>query len=498
MAKNNKKTNKSMKASKKGKIIAGLVITVLSLSAIAYIVYFTGLLPKIVPGMKVTKTVDEKTTVIENISVLEVNYHSRQVMSSYNVNDEMWDQVLDTTTGETYGDRILAIAADEITSCVVVNNAAAAAGYDDHGGASRYSELMLNSATTMTQYYNMTNDQYLSGIYGTGMTSRLFRQFTERMALTSEYESYVQQFVLAPSDEEIQASYEENPSAFEKVDFSYRFFQVTEGDEENEAVTMEQAQANAQAVLDAVSDPETANERVFAAAVDEILGNDAAEVVNQDSVPYFFAGYAGGMGYLPTEITDYLFDREVQPGAATTIETENGVYVILLVDRYMDETPTVAYRTCTLYLASNGGDIDAAINTANNFAASGADSLAFDQFVKENTVYPNEILTGGYYEGISQDSFMGTEDQPADPLDVAAGEWLFDASRSHGNMLVQVAADNSSVRVLYFEASNPQWRQTCRSQARALLSQQWRASLFSENQSYEISADIIDRLTYGS
>ncbi|MCQ2531565.1 MAG: hypothetical protein MJ093_02535 [Saccharofermentans sp.] len=495
MASNNKKKQKNMKASKKGVIITTLVVTVLALAAIAYIIYFTGLLPRVVPGMEVVKTAEDgSTSTIEKISVLEVNYHTRQVMSSYNISYEMWDEVADTVTGKTYGDYVLEIAADEIKNCVVINNAAEAAGYDDHGGARRYAEAMLENATMYAQFSNVTNDQYLAGIYGTGMTTRLFISCTERMALTSEYESFVQQFVNAPSNEQIQATFDENPGAFQKADFSYRLFQIGEND--GQYATVEDAQAAADKVIATLDSSDELTAEVFADAVIDVVGEDSPELqgLQEGTTPYYYQNYANSMGYISVDVNDYVFAAENEAGAYTTIATENGVYVILVIDKYVDETSTYAYRVCSMYLVNNGGDFQAAVDAGNAFVANPTDALGFDQFVKENTVYPNEILTGGYYEGITEENFATSE---AD-IDIAMFNWISDPARKEGDMTVLTSADQSTVRVVYFERCTPRWMQTCRTQARAALSQQWRSELFTENITYVISAEMIQKLTYGN
>lgn len=495
MASDNKKKKKNMKASKKGVIITTLVITVLALSAIAYIVYFTGVIPKTATGMEVVKTAPEGTTTrVEKISVLEMNYHKRQVMQSLGVSDEMWDQVLDTATGKTYGDYVLDYAADEIKNCVLVNNAAEAAGYDDHGGAKRYAESMLDSATMYAQYAKITNDQYLTSVYGTGMTSRLFIKYTERMALTSEYEAYVQQFVNAPSNDDIMATFNENPGSFQQADFSYKFFPINE----DEGYDKDAAQKDADKVIATLDAADELTAEVFADAVIDVVGEDAPELKGQaeGDIAYYYQNYSKSMGYISEIVNDFVFDKENEPGKYTTVASENGVYVIYVIDKHTDDTATVTYRTCTLYLAANGGDYQAALDKANAFVANPTDALGFDAYIKQNTVYPNEILTGGYYEGITEDSFQGDEDHPAADIDTAIGAWLFDSARKEGDMKVFTSADQSTVRIVFFEANTPKWMQICRSQARALLTQQWRAEIIPEDVSYVVYPDTISRFTY--
>lgn len=491
----NKKSAKSMKASKKGKIIGILITVVMALSAIAYITYFTGILPKFVPGMKVIKTVDGKTTKIEDISVLEFNYHLSTVQQTYQIPEEYMDQVFDQNTGETYRDLLLKQAADEIVNCVLVEKQAKAKGYDDFGGAERYAKSMLENATVYSTIYNLTDDQYLSSIYGRGMTTRLYRKYTERMAIATEYENYVKQFEMEVNPEDIQASFDENPGAYQKGNFSYKFFAVNE--EENYDISA--AQADADKVVASLDKKDAPTNQDFADAVIAIVGEDADELkgYTADTVPYYYQSYATSMGYVASDVTDYVFDQSKEIGSYGTVAVENGVYVIFVIDRIVDDTPAVTYRSCTVYLASYGGDYQKALDEANAFAAkTDVDAHGFDKYVKQTAVNPNEILNGGYKLGLTESAFEGTPYQEATEADTMTKEWLFAADRKPGDMTVIVGPDNSSITVIYFEENLPMWQMGIKESAIALLAEKWNAELHANGETYSISKDIIKNFTY--
>ena len=491
----NKKSNKSMKASKKGKIIAILVTLVMAFSAIAYFVYFTGLIPKFVPGMRVVKVVDGKTSKIEDVSVLEFNYHLSTVQNSYQIPEEYMDTVYDETTGETYRDLLLKTAADEIVNCVLVENQAKAKGYDDFGGAERYAKSMADQATIYSTLYNMTDDQYLSSIYGRGMTTRLYRKCTERMAIATEYENYVKQFEMEVKPEEIEASFNENPSAYQRGNFSYKFFPVNEETKYDIAA----AQADADKVVAALDKKDAPTNQDFADAVIAIVGKDAPELqgYTEDVVPYYYQSYSASLGYVSSDVTDYVFNQDNEVGSYSTIATDDGVYVIFVIDRIVDETPAVTYRSCTVYLSSYGGDYQKALDDANAFAAkTDVDSRAFDKYVKQTTVNPNEILTGGYKLGLTEEDFQGNAYQEATEIDTKSSAWLFDSARKAGDMTVITDAENNTVTVLYFEESLPMWQMGIKESAIALLSQKWNTELHANGETYEISKDVIKRWTY--
>ena len=83
MAKNDKRADSGIKASRRSKAIVITLVTVFSVIVIGWFVYISGLLPKVMTGVKIQRTVDGVTQTIDNISVAETNYHYYQVLSSY-------------------------------------------------------------------------------------------------------------------------------------------------------------------------------------------------------------------------------------------------------------------------------------------------------------------------------------------------------------------------------------------------------------------------------
>ena len=82
MASGKVKTAKAQKA--KISFIKALVISVIILCVVGFFVYISGILPKLMTGMKVVETAADGTqTTVANISVLETNYHFNEVFSMY-------------------------------------------------------------------------------------------------------------------------------------------------------------------------------------------------------------------------------------------------------------------------------------------------------------------------------------------------------------------------------------------------------------------------------
>ena len=86
MAKSQKsdKVNQSIKASKRSKALMSAVVVVLILCILCFFIYITGVIPRLATGTKILKTnADGTTQVIENISVVETNYHYHNLLNQY-------------------------------------------------------------------------------------------------------------------------------------------------------------------------------------------------------------------------------------------------------------------------------------------------------------------------------------------------------------------------------------------------------------------------------
>ena len=129
------KTSKSGKSSRKiasGGMIA--VIVVIIVIIVAFFTYISGILPKTLTGVGITETLTDGTTkTVKNYSVLETNFHFKEVYDSYSqygmVSEDHLDEVYDASTGETYRDWLLREAASQMKTLALVERAAQQSGF---------------------------------------------------------------------------------------------------------------------------------------------------------------------------------------------------------------------------------------------------------------------------------------------------------------------------------------------------------------------------------
>ncbi len=507
MAKNDKRADSGIKASKRNKAIVIAIVALFAVIIIGWFIYISGLLNKVLTGVKIVRTVDGVTQTLDNISVAETNYHYYQVLSSYYnygiINGEMdLDAVYDQTTGQTYRQMLLDQAGSELMNSTLVNLEAESRDYLPHSGAARYADLSIESVEQTARLYGFQSvDQYLEALYGRGMSLRILRNCLERQCLTQEYENYVRQFIFTVSEEELNAAYDANPTVYQRVDFDYYFFAGTVA--EDGTYDISEAVENANHVADNATDADT-----FASEVVEIIGQETADLAGftEDNNPTHVTGYTDASADTITEgLGEYLFDDARVEGDTTVIETEMGAYAVLFESRYTNDTPTVTYRTLTMYndAASQADSTPESVAAglaevqarAQAIAATPMDSLAFSDQVKTNSDSVSEIITAGYNDGTTADRYEASETNVLSDRDVTLGNWLFDSARVHGDMLVLASEDSSYVTVYYFENVVPEWMYTARTQLVTGYVNSWSNDILAGDPTYLIAYDLIKTLS---
>ncbi len=513
------KLNKGRKVAKRNKIIVGLIIALGVLIIAGYIIHITGVLPKTVTAVKIVET-DENghSKTIKKASVLETQFHYREVyntnayqyMYAYGVSD--FDDVADPETGKTYNEMMYDQAAAEIMNITVLGREIK--NYDNfYSAADRFTESSIDEIRDQADERDWTADRLLQSTYGTGMTVNQYRKFLREEIRVQEFENYINQFELLPSEEEIQAAYDSNPTIYDSVDFNSYYFPYELDDEGNVTDTQPALDA-ANEVIDAVENGSDFNDAVI-----EVLLEDEEANASKLSAFGYVADEDGNLTAPeeepetdPTLMEDwsfseaetykfeeFLFDDETEAGDTIVVEADNGVYALCMIERGTDDETTVAYRTLTLATGvSSATDseediLEAVAETtaeANGLVAAPMTSLEFTKLVKDNTDKADEIIDGGYEEGVTADSFEG-----ATGAQEQLGQWLFDPARKVGDVTVIESDDHSTVTIYYFDSSVPAWMYTAQLEARTTTYNTWTSGLLA-NVTYDISYKLMDRFIY--
>ena len=511
MAKNNKSHKSS---SKSAKIVIGVTIGVIAVCVIGWFIYISGIIPQVLPGMTVYETAPDGVTQqkVESISVLETSYHFNEVFQQYSqygyVTRDMLDEVYDPATGETYRDMILQAAGMQVMNQILINRAAEQDGYLQYSQAAAIAESQsqsLEMAATLYGYQSV--DQYLFGVYGTGMTMRIYREILAKEILTNEYQEYIGQFKFVPTEDEIQAAFDENPGAYKLADFNY-FFVSADVDDEGNVTGLEDAETAAEMIAVKAGTPED-----FRQAVIDFLTEKGDEErlasFEDDNDPTFCEGYtADYTNYFVEGFTEFVFGEDTQEGDTAVIPTTTGYYVIRFDKVYINEEPTVTYRVMTL---KNNTTLDLettdyatlqadAETQAAQIISGPVDSLTFYNICKQNSTSTSEMINGGYTPGAKIASFTDTSAETGyTPLAsdiVAAGQWLFDPARVQGDYTVILSEDKTKIYVYYFECNEPDWKYQIKNQLIVNQINDWALSLQANSPSYEVNKGWLEQFTY--
>jgi hypothetical protein len=505
------KTSKSGKSSRKiasGGMIA--VIVAIILIVIGFFTYISGILPKTLTGVVITENLsDGSTKTVKNFSVLETNFHFKEVFDSYSqygmVSEDHLDDVYDASTGETYRDWLLREAASQMKTLALVERAAQQSGFADMSKARDISKKNLETLELYSLMYGApSGTQYLQSIYGTGMTGRNYVEFQSREILVQEYGNYLQQFdpAIVPTDEQVKAKFDEDPNKCYVYDYN-SYYIPADKDADGKIVDFDKCVAAADKIAAATTDSASFRQAVMD-YLKEKGDEDALADFENDADPTFTEKLSySGASYMSSDVKAFIFSDN-KPGDVKTITTEFGAYVVYIAGRQIDETATVSYRVLNLSTGvkndSTPEEITAAVDKtvaeASSYCVQGMDPLSFYKVVRDHSTDNDTILNGGFRTGATEESLKPAEGEGQDPAEEEAEAWLFESGRKQGDIKIVVSADNKTVIVYYFEASRPAWENSVRDQIISSNFAQWNIDLESTNPNYTVNAGLARYLIY--
>ena len=511
MAQSTKKSKNGGKS--KAKLTLGIIITIMALFVVGYFIYFSGIIPQLLPGITITETKDGATVKVKELSVLETNYYFMNIYSMYSqygmISSDSLDSVFNSTTGQTYRDYLLSQGAEEALKNVLMEREADSKGFRALSAADRASKEELESLRGISKLYGYpTVDRYIAAQYGTGMTSRLYRQCMARGLYAEEYEQYISQFdpSIVPTDESLNEAYKANPSAYDNVDFNY--YLVTAATKDGKA-DIEQAKKDAQWISDKSKDAKSFRDAVMT----YLKGKGDTEALKEyenDADPTAVNDMTKSSveQYYDANLAAFLFAEGRKAGDKTVVETSTGAYVVMLNGRKLDEEKEVSYRTLTLNNDSKNGkertdeqiaaDANALAEKAKTLAPAGMSSLDFYKLVKANSKDQDEMMDGGFVAGETKADMTETEEgKELDAQTKALADWLFDDSRKAGDVYVKIASDNRTVVIYYYEKSSPAWLGEARNAKITENVNKLKETLKANNPQYVINSDFVKKFIYG-
>lgn len=444
-------------------------------------------------------------------TVNDVEYYYRSTMiaeyyNSYDVstgagafdpNSDLRTQYVDEEDEtQSWHDYILEQTMTTLTQVAATENAAAEEGFtlDEEAMASVEQAIEdTRSSAEQLGYPNLAG--YLKSNYSRYMTVGAYRTCVERDVLVSQYQSAYQE-KQEVTDAELEAYYEENADAMDSFDYRYILIngeaQSTTDEEgntveptaEEEEAAMAAAQQQARNFKTAVMAADD-REAAFIELAPDYVSETNHDAYAEDPDRSLSQGVLGSV--LSPSYGEWLQDASRQAGDIEVLEASGGTgyYVVLFLDRYRDETPTVNVRHILIQAQVPEDDPDteedesdvAPTQEALDAAKAEAESLlaqwesgdktaeSFGELANEYSDDPGSNTTGGLYERVEQGQFFDAFDA-----------WLFDEARQEGDTtLIENPQDGQQGwHVVYFQSWEPSaWEYTADRNIRSQLLSDW-------------------------
>ena len=302
------------------------------------------------------------------VTDVEYYYHSAMLEAYYNSYDYTTGSVAFDPTGDlrkqfvddeeetqSWHDYFLEQAMTALTQVAATEDAAAREGFTlgEEGQATVEQAIEeLRASVEQSGYPNLAG--YLKTEYSRYMTVKAYRACVERDVLVGMYQSDYQERQEV-TDADLEAYYEENADAMDSFDYRYILVNgeaasttdeegnTVEPTEEEEAAAMAAAQQQARNFRTAVMAAED-REQAFIDLAPDYVSETTRDAYADDPDRSLSQGVQGAA--LSTSYREWLQDEARQSGDIEVLEASGGTgyYVVLFLDRYRDETPTVDIR----------------------------------------------------------------------------------------------------------------------------------------------------------
>ncbi len=283
---------------------------------------------------------------------------------SYSYNPYLADgaQWYDEAENKTYADYFRESSVTLLKNTAALCKAAKEAGYtlSDEGKATIEKNLSQIDIYCL-QNGGISRSQYLSQVYGAGVTEAVYVKHLTNDLLAQEYQNYHKENLFY-TDEELKAYYDEKPVNYDSFDYRVFFIDGTaanpvdeNGDplkdedgkvitatEEEQTAALAKAKDKADAAvaeIEAAADPE----KSFIALAPTLVSEGLKESYENDESATLEEGVLGA-SISNLSFASWLTDPARKSGDVTSIQSGKGYNVVLFLDRYLVNDPTVDMR----------------------------------------------------------------------------------------------------------------------------------------------------------
>lgn len=404
--------------------------------------------------------------------------------------------------GQTYADLFRENALEYLKQTAALCAEAKAQGYTLSEEGQKTIDEQLSQIDIVSAQNGLTRSTYFAQAYG--ISEKVFVRNLTNDILASEY-SEAHEESISYDDAALKAYYEEHPDTLDSYD--YRIFIVDgsapsttddEGntveatDEEKEAAMAAAKEQADKAVKELEALDAADREKKFIEIAPEYVADAYKDAYKTESYSLQEQVLGSRLSSGGAASATWLMDTSRKTGDVTAIETTSGYQVVLFLDRYLVEDPTVNVRHILIMAESpeddpNTADVDesqgAPTQEAMDAAKAEAERLLEEWKAGEATAKSFGALADEY----SDDS--GSKGNGGEYTYISKGEmvgvfndWIFDPARQPGDTgLVCHNGEDANYygwHVIYFEKSEePAWKGTAISAKQSTDQSEWLTAL---------------------
>ena len=489
---------KEQQAAKRKAVLYTVIGVVIAVLVVILLVWHSGIFQRRATAVSVGG---------RNYNVNDLEYYFRSALAeeyymgyytggaTFDPSADLHTQYVDEGQTQSYYDYFMEQAMTRLTEVAALENAASEEGFTLSEEDKAAVEESINSTKTSAEENGYPNlESYLRANYGRYMTVSDYRACVERDTLVNNYKTAYSD-KQEVTEEDLETYYQENAASLDS--FDYRYITIdgsAPSTTDEEGNTVEATEEEQQAAMDAAK----AKADEFAAAVEAAEDKSAAfgELAPDYVVESSKETYANDPDYslqtgtvgssLNSNFSEWLQDESRVAGNVTVIEGSSSYYVVLFLDRYRNEDPTVDIRHILVKAELTQEDdpatedvdestvptqeaLDAAKAEAERLLSEweSGDKTAesFGALAEANSDDTGSNTNGGLYEQVSRGRMFDAFDA-----------WIFDESRQSGDTtLVENPQDGQQGwHVIYFQDwDNPVWKNTADSSIRSQRLNDW-------------------------
>lgn len=452
------------KEEKRTNLLYGTIAVVFLIVAVICVIWKSNIIPRTVTAVTIG---DEK------YSAAEVNYYFHTAYQSFvNQNYSYLSMLgLDTTKdlkdqefGDgTWYDYFLDQALTNMEQVQAMNELAEQEGFTWTDDLQSQLDSAMSSLESTASMYGVSEKQYLSSVFGSSMSTKIYEEQLKRSLLA---DAYMQEYEdsLTYSDDQLTEAYNADPDSYDKV--SYESVRIngaadtTDADGNEIEVTDEMTEA-AMAAAKEAADSMYASWQGGESLSDLADANEDATYTDTER-----------SSYTDSVLGNWLFDSSRQAGDSAVLEDTDSscYYVVSFRDRYQETAPVVNVRHILIQpeettLSTDDEGYDADVEAKNEAAKQQAEDIlaewkagdatedSFIALVEEYSADTGSVPDGGLIADVSPDS----------SLVESFRDWCVDPSRQVGD--TGIVESDYGYHIMYCSSfGEPYWKILVRSQ----------------------------------